>query len=308
MSTQPPIPTPKGRVTLALSVTIFFWASAFAVIKSAVTVYGPGELAMLRFTIAGMVLGMAAVVKGVRRPRGMEILWFMVTGLVGFSIYHPFLNFGEIKVSAGTAALLINSAPVWTAIVAGFVLGERITWRTVLGIGVSFTGIALLVFGQSGSLTLEPAALFIVASAVCAAFYVTVQKRFLSRFGALEFTLWSVLAGVVQMLPVFGVATVHRVMEAPWWATAEIAYLGIFPAAIAYLAFAYATVRMPASRVMTIMYITPPITMVMACAFPDQREWPSVLSIAGGAMAIAGVAVVNMTRRQTQPVVAVEEG
>ena len=48
MTTLPP--SPKGRVTLALAVTIFFWASAFAVIKSAVTVYGPGELAMLLFT------------------------------------------------------------------------------------------------------------------------------------------------------------------------------------------------------------------------------------------------------------------
>jgi len=305
--TTPPPHTPKGRVTLALAITIFFWASAFAVIKSAVTIYGPGELAMLRFTIAGLVLTLAALIKGARRPKGLEILWFLLTGLTGFSIYHPFLNFGETKVSAGTAALLINSAPVWTAIIAGIVLREKIAWRTALGIAIGFLGIALLVFGQSGSLTLEPAALFIVGSALCAAFYVTIQKRFLSRFGALEFTLWSVLAGVLQMLPIFALPTIRTILIAPWWATVEIIYLGIFPAAIAYLAFAYATVRLPASRVMTIMYVTPPITMLMALAFPDQRQFPSLLSLAGGTLAIAGVAVVNLTRRQSQPVIAVEE-
>ncbi|HVT82710.1 MAG TPA: EamA family transporter [Phycisphaerae bacterium] len=308
MPRQPPSPTPKSRGVLALAITVFFWASAFAVIKSAVQEYGPGELATLRFTIAATALGIAALVKGVRRPRGSEICWFMATGFTGFSLYHPFLNYGEKKITAGTAALLINSAPVWTAILAALVLHEKVTFRKFLGISISFAGIALLVFGQSGRISLEPAALVVLTSAVCAAFYVTIQKKFLARFNALEFTFWSVFAGMLQLWPFFGISTVQTVARAPMQPTLEIVYLGIFPAAIAYMAFAYATVRMPASRVMTVMYITPPITMLMACAYPAQREWPTLLSVVGGVMAIAGVAVVNTARKEVVPVKAIEEG
>lgn len=300
--------SPSGRVVLALAVTTFFWASAFAVIKSAGGFYGPGELATLRFTIAVIALGIAAAIKGVRMPRGKEIFWFMVTGFTGFSLYHPFLNYGEHHISAGTASLLINSAPVWTAILAALFLHEKISPRKALGIAISFAGIVLLVFGQSGQISLEPAALVVLTSSVCAAIYVTVQKKFLSSFNALEFTFWSVLAGVIQLWPIFGISTARTVLHVPPQPTLEIVYLGLFPAAIAYMAFAYATVRMPASRVMTVMYITPPITMLMACAYPDQREWPTLLSIMGGIMAIAGVAVVNTAKKDAEPVKAIEEG
>jgi drug/metabolite transporter (DMT)-like permease len=299
----------SGRVTLALAITVLLWASAFAVIKSAGQAYGPGELATLRFTIAATALGIAAAVKGVRHPRGAQIFWFMVTGFTGFSLYHPFLNYGEHHISAGTASLLINSAPVWTAILAALFLHEKISWRKALGIGISFAGITLLVFGQSAHISLEPAALVVLTSAVCAAVYVTVQKKFLSEFNALEFTFWSVFAGVLQLWPIFGISTVQTLLrERLQQPTLEIAYLGIFPAAIAYMAFAYATVRMPASQVMTVMYVTPPITMLIACIYPDQREWPTALSILGGALAIAGVAVVNTARKETAPVKAIEEG
>jgi len=331
MDQQVPIPARNSRVILALAVTTLFWASAFPVIKSAGVAYGPGQLATLRFTIAALALGIAAIFKGVRRPRGMQILWFMVTGFTGFSLYHPFLNWGEQTISAGTAALLINSAPVWTAILAAFVLKEKISLRKALGIAISFTGILLLVLGQPISSAQAPAttaavtlaagtfpaeqvipswvaALIVLTSAVCAAFYVTVQKKFLHDFNALEFTFWSVLAGVVQLWPIFGISTAQTVLHAPLQHTLEITYLGIFPAAIAYMAFAYATVRMPASRVMTVMYITPPITMLIACAYPDQREWPKLLSIIGGLLAIAGVAVVNTAKKELEPVKAIEEG
>lgn len=298
-----PTSNPKA-VALALTVTVLLWASAFVVIKSAGTVYGAGELALLRFSIAAGALGIAGAVRGVRRPRGREFFWFGVTGLIGIALYHPCLNYGEHVVSAGAASLLINSAPVWTAILASVFLKEKIGARKIVGIAVSVVGVALLALGKG--LTLEPAALLIVCSAFCHSCFVIVQKMKLSRFGALEFTLWSICAGVLWLLPVFGAATVQRVMAAPAKATLEVAYLGIFPAAIAYMAFAYATVRMPASRVMTFLYLSPAAAMVMAWGYLG--EVPRALSLVGGALAISGVAIVNTARKETGTVVAVEEG
>jgi drug/metabolite transporter (DMT)-like permease len=291
---------------MALALTMTLWASAFAVIKSAGSAYGAGELALLRFVVAGVVLGAAAGMMGVKMPRGREAGAFLLTGCLGVAVYHPFLNYGEHVVSAGAASLLINSAPIFTALFAAMFLGERMTVRKGVGIAVSFAGIALIVMGQPGELGLRPEAMFIVGSAVCAALYVIVQKRFLPAWRPLEFTLWTVWAGVLELVPWFGLGVFRRVAEAPMRATGEVVYLGVFPAAIAYMAFAYATMRLPAGRVMSFMYLVPALAMLIA--WPYLGEVPTGVSLGGGALALGGVALVNTGRKEKGRVVAVEEG
>jgi drug/metabolite transporter (DMT)-like permease len=284
-------PAGRARVAAALAVAMVLWGSAFAVIKSAGTAYGAGELALLRFTTAGVVLGACAAAARVPAPRGRAVGWFVVSGLLGVALYHPLLNKGEQVVAAGPAALLINSAPVWTALFAAALLREKIGPRKILGIAVSFAGVAVLTVGQPGKIDVQPAALLIVGAAICAALYVIVQKRFLAGFGALAFTLWTVWAGVLLLAPAFGVSTVRTLLAAPARATAEVVYLGVFPGAIAYMTFAYATVRLPAARVMSFMYFVPALSMLMA--WPYLGEVPTAVSLAGGVLAIGGVAIVN---------------
>ncbi|HEY4330777.1 MAG TPA: DMT family transporter [Phycisphaerae bacterium] len=296
---------PKG-VIIALTITVVLWASAFVMIKSAGAAYGAGELALLRFAVAAVVLGVGGVVKRVRMPGRRGGRWFLCTGFIGVAVYHPCLNYGEQVVSAGAASLLINSAPVWTAILATVFLGEKITMRKGAGIAISFIGVVLLVMAKNDAFSLQPAALFILGSAFCHSVYVIIQKKFLADFTALEFTLWTVCAGVLWLLPVFGLSTYRAVMTAALPRTLEVVYLGIFPAAIAYIAFAYATVRMPASRVMTFMYLVPALAMLIAWAYLG--EIPTALSLTGGALAITGVAVVNTARKERGPIIAVEEG
>src|SRR5271170_3849469 len=195
------------RVTVALAITVLFWGAAFPLIKSAGRAYGGGELALLRFSIAGIALSIAGIVMRIGLPKPRDVWKFFLTGLLGVAIYHPCLNYGEQVVSAGAASMLINSAPVWTAIFAALFLAEKISSRKALGIAISFTGVALLTFGETGRFEIQPAALFVVTSAVCSALYVIVQKKFLSDYGALPFTLWTVWAGVILLLPVFGMST-----------------------------------------------------------------------------------------------------
>ena len=116
-----------------------------------------------------------------------------------------------------------------------FVLGERLSPAGWGGVFLSFAGVALIASGEGQGIHLAPQALFIAAAALAWGVYIIIQKHFLGRYSALEFTSYSVWSGTMLLLP-FGRGLIHTVRSAPISATLAILYLGVFPAAIASFA------------------------------------------------------------------------
>ncbi|MDP2300772.1 MAG: DMT family transporter [Coriobacteriia bacterium] len=279
------------KTALAIAVTLVLWASAFAGIKAGLRGYGPGELALLRFGVASIVLGGYAVLTRMRLPDARDLPRIALAGAFGITIYHVALNFGELTVSAGAASLIIASGPVFTALMAVAFLGERLTLRGWTGIGVSFAGVALITLGEgTGGLHFEPGALLILVSAVVTAAYFVVSKPLLTRYRPLEFTTYVIWSGTVPMF-VWAPSLLRQIPAASWSETAAVVYLGVFPAALAYLAWSYALARMPASLLSSFLYLSP--VLAIGIAWVWIREAPSPVSLVGGAVAIVGVTLVN---------------
>lgn len=117
---------PDARTLAAIGVTLLPWASAFAAIRAGLTAYAPGTLALLRFLVASTVLGIYALATRMRLPALRDLPAMLLMGLVGITLYHVPLNYGEVTVTAGAASLLIASAPTFTALLATAFLGERL--------------------------------------------------------------------------------------------------------------------------------------------------------------------------------------
>jgi len=275
--------------------TLLFWSSAFTGIRYAGETYEAGHLALLRFLVASAALGVFACFAPLRRLEWRDVPGVSCMGLFGIAIYHVALNKGEHTVTAGTASFIIGTAPVFMALMARLFLHERLKVWGWVGIAISLLGVAIIAAEKKGGFAFSPDALLVLLSSFCGSVYLIIQKNYLKRYGALEITAYPVWIATLMMLVVFGHDLIPAIESAPMSATAAVAYLGIFPSALAYMTLAYALSRLPASIVSTFLYVMPVFALGIAWAFLD--EVPHMEALYGGLLAISGVVLVNVYGR-----------
>jgi drug/metabolite transporter (DMT)-like permease len=288
------------KTWLAIALTLILWASAFAGIRAGMRLtpegvpgpdgYGPGQVALLRFGTASLVLAVFAVLTRMRPPARGDLPRIAVAGFLGITVYHVALNFGELSVSAGAASLLISAGPVFTALLSVIFLRERLSVLGWVGIAVAFAGCTLISVSGGGGLQFTPGALLVLLSALVTAGYFILSKPALRHYSALEFTSYAIWAGTIPML-VFAPGLLQQFPNAAPSATIAIIYLGIFPAAIAYVTWSFALSRMPASLLASFLYVSPVLAMLIAWVWI--AEVPALLTLVGGAVAIVGVVIVQ---------------
>lgn len=278
----------------AIIVTILSWASSFVVIRVCLGPLTPIELATARYVAAGVI---AVVYLVIYRPMPERRDFFRLTiaAVLFIAVYAVLLNTGEQTVSAGPASFIINTMPVFTALIATFALGERFGGWGWAGTAVSFGGVALIAIASDDGFKLDPNAVMILGAALCSAIASVLQKPLLGRMPALAVTAWILLIGSMPLLPAVP-ATIQALAVAPAEVNWGVAYLVIFPTAIGYVTWAVALKRLTAARAANFLYGVPPVATLIG--FVWLGETPTVLGAVGGVLAILGVLVVNVMRKR----------
>jgi drug/metabolite transporter (DMT)-like permease len=280
-----------SAAVLAAGGTVLLWASAFPAITVADEL-GPVALSIGRLVIASVALALFAPFLGVRRPQRRDLPLIAVCGLSGMTAYQLLLNTGEKVVPPGPASLLVATAPIYSALLAVLLLGERNSARRWTGSAIAFTGSAIIA--ATHGLSFGGAALIVLAAAFVQAVYHTAQKPLLSRYTGFEVAVYAIWGGTGFSLPWAG-SLGPALAHASGRAIAATIYLGIAPSAIGFVLWAFATARMEVGRVTTSLYLVP--VAAIAISFVWLGDAPSLLTLAGGAIVLAGVVVANTSRR-----------
>lgn len=292
-----------SKAFVAAAVTMLLWASAFVVIRDAAPHFSAGALALGRLLAGSIALGLILLVRREGLPTRAAWPGILCSGVLWFGLYMVALNWGEQQVDAGTAALVINIGPILIALLGGWLLKEGFPPRLMAGMAVSFAGaIVIGLASAGGGYSSVLGILLCVLAAVGYAGGVVAQKPALRHASALQVTTFGCLVGTIACLPFTG-QLVSDVAAAPVSATFEMVYLGLFPTAIAFYAWAYALSRTTAGKMGTTTYIVPALVVLMSWIFLG--EVPGLAVLVGGALCLAGVAVAR-TRRPAAPAAAPE--
>lgn len=242
---------------------------------------------------AALVLAIVAALRGdrlaVRRavvPRLLFAAAFNVFAWMGFATLA--LNW----LTAGEAALLVYTMPIWAALLAWPVLGARPTVRSVLALVLGAAGVMVLLSGQDLAFGSEklPGVLFALAAAILFA-YSTVAARAPLPLPPLVSVAWQVGLGGLPMIALGLAFEQPRLdaLSAIGWAA--LVYMIVIPMGVCYVTWFAALRRLPAATAAMATLLTPVIGVLASGFVLGEPLGPKqllalVLTLGGVALAV----------------------
>lgn len=280
---------PSSALSSLGALFVVLWSSAWIAGKIGLPYAGPFTLLVIRIAAAGAVMLLIALATGAPWPdRLVDYGHLAVAGVLIQGLALGCAYFGlQHGVSAGMSALVNGLAPLFTALGAVPLLGERVGPRQWLGLAAGLIGVALVVIDRlsfgAAAWHAYAATFAALAALVCGTLY---QKKYCStmdlRTGAL---IQLAAAGAAVLVPALRLEG----LEVEWNRTLVFAssWLALVNSIGAFSLFYLLLRKGEASRVSALFYLTAPITALMG--FAAFHETLSAAALAGFAITVGGV-------------------
>ena len=275
-------------------ITILFWSLAFVLTRLLLQTFSAFSLGFLRYTVASGALVVIVLTAKIAPPNMADLKWFLLSGFFGFFLYMITFNKGIETVTAATSSVVIATAPVITALLAGLIYKEKLSAIQWTATVVEFSGVALLTL-MNQVFSLNSGLVWLLLAALSLGIYNLLQRKLTKSYSGLQAATYSIFAGTL-MLAVFLPVSLQEFRVAPPIQLLYIATLGIFSSAIAYVTWAQALKKATrTSSVSNYMFITPFLTTLLG--FVLTHEKPDGSTIAGSLVILTGVLIFNFGDR-----------
>ena len=275
----------KTKVWTALWTVYIIWGSTYLAIAVTIETLPTMLAVSTRFILAGLIL--AAIVR--RRGASLRITRRHLASCVLIGCLLPGANavlfFAEASVPTGLASLLIASVPLWVMLMR-LVAGEHLRTTTLVGVGIGFAGVAVLL-RPGGGATWTGIVLCLV-SAVMWSFGTFASARLPLPQNSFVATSYEMLSGGLVMLPI-GLATAHSFSPSTKSLVA-FAYLVTFGSVIGYTAYTWLLANAPLTTVSTYAYVNPVVAILLGVLFRGEQLTAQIQL--GAAIVVGAVAVV----------------
>jgi drug/metabolite transporter (DMT)-like permease len=274
------------------------WGSGYLATKVGLQYAPPFTFLSLRFAFGVLLVVPIALAVRPRWP-GAPSEWFHVAiaGLLMHAVNLGASHYAQyLGMSAGIAALVLALQPLVTAMVAAPLLGERLVRPQWLGVALGLIGVALVVWHKIDLNALTAGALLAVGIALVAITAGTLYQRIFCP--VVDLRAASVVQFVASLVVLAPLAWwVEGFRFTPTWAMfGAIAFLVVFASIFAVNALHTLMRRGEATRVTSLLYLTPIIAVVLEWIMFGVR--PTLLTTVGIAITCAGVALVAWRPRR----------
>ena len=273
---------------------VIIWSTGFIIAKYGMPYSEPMTFLFLRF--AGVLILMLPFVLFIK-PQWPSLSQATHIGIAGFLLQFGYLAgvWAAVKhgMPAGLSALIVGLQPVLTAVLASFV-AERVTLRQWSGLILGFLGVALVLYAKMNIDHLSLISLILNFGALISITFGTLyQKKYCPQF---DLRAGSVIQFGVSAICCLMMALLFETREVEWNASLIGALLwGILPISIGAMSLLFILIRQgAATKVTSLMYLTPPTTAFMAWILFGEKLTPLILL--GTLITMVGVLIVNQTK------------
>lgn len=303
MQDQPPS---LFKYDAAVLVTVLVWGLNFPILKGALAAMPPHTLNGFRFLVSGAVLGGLYLARGhhrryplltALRDHGRAIV---LLSLGGWVLYQVCFILGMDRTTAGNAALIMASSPLWTAIFGRLSRMELLPRRSWFALGVILIGTVIVVVGGAGDVrfsrtTLTGNVLILIASALVGG-YTAYSRPILRHLPAITLTYFCILLALPFLLGL-GLVNLAAVdwslVNAEVWGA--ILYSGGLSTGLVYVFWSSAVHRVGASQTAVFGNLVP--IVAIGASVVILGEGVRTAQVVGGLMIIGGLLVMRRTRR-----------
>jgi drug/metabolite transporter (DMT)-like permease len=281
---------------------IVLWGLSFVATRVALREISPVTLVFARWVL-GLALLLAIQAwqrKPLLPPRG-SLGALALMGFIGVFFHHMLQSYALTTTSAIRTGWLIGLIPLWSALIAIVFLRERPGPLKLAGLAIGFAGAALIVTrGEVAANGLPMPTtrgdLLILASTLNWAIYTALGYVTIRRLGSLRATTGAIVFGLAMLAVPFvllqGWNELPRLSTLGWSA---VAFLGLGCSGLAYLFWYQALEKVDSTSVASFLYLEPLVTL--AAAVPLLGEPVTALTVLGGVIVLAGVALVQRSSR-----------
>lgn len=268
---------------------LVLWGSSFVAIKFAYTTYPPLTLAVVRFVVATLILGVLTLLPQNRvRIQKKDILAVAICGLTGIMLYAVLQNIAMQWTSASSATLIIASYPVITLLMESLIYKKKLSAIKIIAILIAIVGVVILSYVKSearveGELL---GILLLIIAGVAWAVYNFMMRKVVNHYPPITLLFYTTLFGTIFLLPL-------ALLERTQWqqptllSFSMMMFLGVFCSVIAYQLYNRGLKTMTPSTVTSMLNLMPIIGVFFSWLLLGEQV--TLRKIIGGAIVIFGV-------------------